>query len=237
MTSTSETPARIGTAVALVVAGVALIAASAAEFAPGELRGDGDNPADSIAFLRAAGGFYGYSGLALIIGGATFIVAVLGIARIVRVGGLSLAYGGATAFGVLAGGLLAVAGVLRLNATGTVVHITNLDPEWGESAYLAVQMAGTQGVLATGMIGLAGWLVATALVAARRRLPGLLPAGLPAAAILGILGVDAVVPFADFAESAFLVYVVAFTIGLPLGLLAIAATVLAPAGTRRLAGG
>jgi hypothetical protein len=237
MMSTSETPPRVGTAVALFVAAVALVAASAAEFAPGELRGDGDNPADSIAFLRAAGNFYGYSGLALIVGGATFIVGVLGMARIVRVGGLSLAYGGATAFGVLAGGFLAVAGVLRLNATGTVLHISNLDPEWGESAYLAVQMAATQGVLATGMIGLAGWLVATGLAAVRRRLPGLLLAGLPAAAILVILGLDAVAPFADFSDAAFLAYVAAFTIGLPLGLAAVGVTVLAPAGSRRLAGG
>jgi hypothetical protein len=237
MTSAPETPPRVGTAVALFVAAVALVAASAAEFAPGELRGDGDNPADSVAFLRAAGSFYGYSGLALIVGGATFIVGVLGMARIVRVGGLSLAYGGATAFGVLAGGFLAVAGVLRLNATGTVLHIGNLDPAWGESAYLAVQMAGTQGVLATGMIGLAGWLVATGLLAVRRRLPGLLLAGLPAAAILVILGLDAVAPFADFSDAAFLVYVVAFAIGLPLGLAAVGVTALAPAGARRLAGG
>jgi hypothetical protein len=221
--------------VALILAATALVLASLAEFAPGEIRGNGDDPAESVAFLRAAGRFYGYSGLALILGGGALIVGVLGVARMVRPGGLSLAYAGSTAFGVLAGGFLAVAGVLRLNATGTVLHIDDLDPAWGESAYLAVQMAGTQGLLATGMIGLCAWLVATVVVAARRRLPGLVAAGLPAAAVLAILAVDAVVPL-DIAESVFFAYVVAFTIGLPLGLLAIGVTVLIPPGARRFAG-
>lgn len=239
METPRETPPRVGTAVALLVAAVALVAASVAEFAPGEIRGDGDNPADSIAFLRAAKEFYAYSGAALILGGATLITGVLGVARIVRVGGLSLAFTAATAFGVLAGGFLAVAGVLRLNTTGTVLHISNLDADWGESAYLAVQMAGTQGLLATGMVGLSGWLVAVALLAARRRLVGLALIGLPPAGILLLLASDVLIPVIGDSgpEWVFLVYVAAFTIGLPLGLVATGLAVLIPAGARRLAGG
>jgi hypothetical protein len=239
METPREIPPRVGTAVALVVAAVALVAASVAEFAPGEIRGDGDNPADSIAFLRAAKEFYGYSGASLILGGAALITGVLGLARIVRVGGLSLAFTAATAFGVLAGGFLAVTGVLRLNATGTVLHISGLDAGWGESAYLAVQMAGTQGLLATGMIGLSGWLVAVALLGARRRLGGLALVGLAPAAILLLLCSDALLStfVGEWPEWAFLAYVAAFTIGLPLGIVAVGATVLSPAGSRRLAGG
>lgn len=239
MTTLTENPPRIGTAMALIVAAVALVAASVAEFAPGEIRGNGDDPADSIAYLRAAKEFYGYSGAALVVGGATLITGVLGVARIVRVGGLSLAFTAATAFGVLAGGFLAVGGVLRLNATGTVLHISDLDADWGESAYLVVQMAGTQGLLATGMIGLSGWLVAFALLAARRRLVGLALVGLPAAAILLFLASDVLFPALGDAgpEWAFLLYIAAAIIGLPLGLFAAGLAVLAPAGARRLAGG
>lgn len=237
MTMATEQPSRVGAGIALVVAALALVAASVAEFAPGEIRGDGDNPGDSIVYLRAAKEFYGYSGAALLLGGSTLIAGVLGVARIVRAGGLSLAFAAATAFGVLAGGFLAVAGVLRLNATGTVLHISDLDPEWGESAYLVVQMAGTQGLLATGMLGLSGWLVAVALVAARRDLPALALVGLPAAAILLFLAADALFPAlgTSDAEWVFPVYVVAIAIGLPLGLLATGLTLLVPAGARRLA--
>lgn len=203
----------------LIVAAIALVVASAAEFAPGEIRGNGDDPAESIAFLRAASEFYGYSGGALIAGGAALIAGVIGVARIVRGGGLSYAYLVACCFGVLAGGFLAVAGVLRLNATGTVLHISDLDASWGESAYLVVQMAGTQGLIATGMIGLSGWLVGTAILAARRRLGGLAVVGVLPAAILLLLTVDVVAPFAVFPDAVFLVYIAAITIGLPGGLL------------------
>lgn len=239
METSRATPSRVGTGVALIVAAVALVTAFVAELAPGEIRGNGDDPAESVAYLRAAKEFYAYSGAALVVGAATLITGVLGVARIVRVGGISLAFTAATAFGVLAGGFLAVAGVLRLNATGTVLHISDLDADWGESAYLVVQMAGTQGVLATGMIGLAGWLVALALLAARRRLVGLAAVGLPAAAILLFLASDVLFPAIGDAtpEWAFLVYLAAALIGMPLGLAAVGLAVLVPAGARRLAGG
>jgi hypothetical protein len=239
METPRETPSRVSAAVALIVAAVALVVSVVAEFAPGEIRGNGDDPADSVAYLRAAKEFYAYSGAALVVGGAALITGVLGVARIVRVGGISLAFTAATAFGVLAGGFLAVGGVMRLNATGTVLHISDLDADWGESAYLVVQMAGTQGVLATGMIALAGWLVAVALLALRRRLAGLALVGLPAAAILLFLASDVLFPaLGDTTpEWAFLVYIAAATVGLPLGLVATGLVTLAPSGARRLAGG
>ena len=37
-------------------------------------------------------------------------------------------------------------GVLRVQAPGTLLHMGNLNTEWGEGGYLAVQMAGTQGL-------------------------------------------------------------------------------------------
>ncbi len=50
---------RVITAISWIIAGLALLASSIAEFAPGTaLRGDGDNPADSLAYLAVAGRAY-----------------------------------------------------------------------------------------------------------------------------------------------------------------------------------
>jgi hypothetical protein len=125
--------------------------------------------------------------------------------------------------------------MLRLSATGTGIYIADLDPGWGESAYIVVQMAGTQGLIATGLLGLAGWLLATAILGARRRLPGLLAIGVPAAVIIALLAFDVIVPDAELADFVFPIYVFSLTIGLPLGLIGLAATLLVPAGSRRLA--
>jgi len=235
MTATSDERPGPATGILLIVAALALVVASAAEFAPGEIRGNGDDPADSIAYLRAAFEFYAYSGGALITGGATLVAGVVGVARIVQAGRLSHAYLVASCFGVLAGGFFAVGGMLRLNATGTVLHISDLDPGWGESAYLVVQVAGTQGMIATGMVGLAAWLIATAILAGRRRLPGLVVIGLLPAAILGLLVFDILAPHAELPDAVFLIYVAAITIGLPLGLTTLGVSLLVPAGRERFA--
>jgi hypothetical protein len=237
MTDADVPTPRVATAALLIVAALALLVAFLVEFGAPAERGDPDNPSDSVAFLRAAYPFFAYSGAALMVGGATLIAGVLGVARIVRPGGLSLAYTSATVFGLLAGGFFAVGGMLRLSATGTGLYIADLDPRWGESAYIVVQMAGTQGLIATGLLGLAGWLLATAILGARRRLPGLLAIGLPAAVIVGLLAFDVVVPTADLADFVFPIYVFSLTIGLPLGIVAVAATILVPAGARRFASG
>jgi hypothetical protein len=87
------------------------------------------------------------------------------------------------------------------------------------------------------MLGLSGWLVAVALLAARRGLAALALVGLPAAAILLFLAADALFPVlgTSDAEWVFPVYVIAIAIGLPLGLLATGLTLLVPPGARRLA--
>ncbi|MEQ1738061.1 MAG: hypothetical protein ABL886_16865, partial [Rhodoglobus sp.] len=91
--------------IALVVAGVALAAVSGLELAAGDRRGDGDNPADSLRYLTEFGDLYAYSGLALVIGGVAAVVGMVGVLRVL--GMPSLAFGAASAFGVLAGGFLA----------------------------------------------------------------------------------------------------------------------------------
>ncbi|MEQ1738074.1 MAG: hypothetical protein ABL886_16935, partial [Rhodoglobus sp.] len=100
----------------------------------------------------------------------------------------------------------------------TVPHIQSLDQSWGESAYLAVQMAGTQGLMSTGMMALAAWLVALAVLLVRRgaravALFAVLPAG-----VLVILALDLALPFLDDngPEWLFLVYIASAIVGIPL---------------------
>jgi hypothetical protein len=209
----------VGAGVALILAAVAFVLASVAEFAPGELRGNGDDPSDSVAYLQAAPEAYAYSGAALIVAGIALVVGVLGWVRLVRHGGLSTPYGTASAFGVLAGGFALLTGVMRLQATGTVPHIAELDRDWGEAAYLVVQLAGTQGALSAAMLTLSGWLVATAILAWRRRVRWMAFLGIAPLAILLLLAADIVIPGLEISDSMFLVYVGAITVGLPLGCL------------------
>ncbi len=207
-----------GAGIALIAVGIALAAVVALELAPGDARGDGDNPADSLRYLEQFGQLFVYSGLALVVAGVALVVAVLGVLRIL--GTPSLAYSAASAFGVLSGGFLAVSGVMRMQANGTVPYIQSLDQSWGEAAYLAVQMAGTQGLLSAGMMALAAWLVALAILLIRRgsravALLALLPAGM-----LAVLVIDLVVPNLatdnDTVSSVvYVIYILCAIIGIP----------------------
>jgi hypothetical protein len=214
------------TGVALVVTALALTAASAFEFSAGDARGDGDNPADSLRFLDQHGAAYSYSGLALLVGGVALVVSVLGMTGLIRRRRPALAADAASVFGLLGGGFLVVAGVMRLQAVGTVPHIASLDEAWGESAYLVVQIAGTQGLLSAGMLALCAWLVSTAIGWWRRRVVPPTFAAIFPLAIVFILLTDLALPFLVLPEWVFLTYVVAITLGLPLCCLAFGVTLL-----------
>ncbi len=203
---------------ALLVAGIALLAASVLEFAPGEARGDGDNPADSLRYLARFGDLYSYSGLALVVAGVALVVGVITVHSLQRGRGRSLGFDTVSVFGALAGGFFATSGVMRMQANGTVPHIQSLDESWGEAAYLVVQMAGTQGLLSTGMIALASWLVAASIVFARRgvRAPAVV-AVFPAAVLLVLIGDLAAPSLAGTVsgEVVFLAYIAAALFGMP----------------------
>lgn len=201
----------------LILAAAALVLAVVFEFAPGEIRGDGDNPADSLEYLRVASQFYGYSGAAFVVGGAALATGVIGTVLVVRRGKLSLPYASASTFGVVAGAFLVLNGVMRLQATGTVLHIAGYDKGWGESAYLVVQMAGTQGALSAAMIAVASWLLATAILSWRRRARWLAVIGILPLALLLFFIADLVAIGLEVSEAMFLVYVAAVAIGLPAG--------------------
>lgn len=222
--------------IALVCTAVALMAVAALELAVGSARGDGDNPADSLDYLASYGQLYALSGLALVAGGAAMIVAALGVRRFARTAGVSLALESITAVAVLAAGFFAVAGVMRMQAVGTVPHIQGLDQQWGESAYLVVQIAGTQGLLSAGLIGLAAWLVGFVLFAWRRRVRWPSLVGVIPALILLLLLTDLAMPslIELVGEGLFLAYIAGIVIGLPLSCLVFGVVLLVPASQSRL---
>jgi hypothetical protein len=220
---------------ALIATGVTLALVSVLELSAGDARGDGDNPADSLRFLAEFGDLYAYSGLALVTGGVALVLAVLAIRRML--GELSLAFSTTSAFAVLSGGFLAVCGVMRMQAVGTVPHIQGLKESWGESAYLTVQIAGTQGLLSAGMMGLAAWLIALAIVFVRRGVTGpILLAVFPTIAVL-ILAIDLALPWFDqlSLDGVFVVYIASIIVGMPLCCIGYGTFLLLPRTHARLA--
>jgi hypothetical protein len=57
---------------------------------------------------------------------------------------------------------------MRIGASGPLLHIAGLREEWGEAAYLVVQMAGVQGVLPAGLLLLAVWAVGVSVIGLRQ---------------------------------------------------------------------
>lgn len=71
----------------------------------------------------------------------------------------------ALVFGALGGGFLFLVGLVFQNA-GTMLHMRDLQPEWGESAYIAMQIT----IDAFGRAGgsmLGGWVLLTSVVVVR----------------------------------------------------------------------
>ena len=69
----------------------------------------------------------------------------------------------------MAAGLWAFTGALRISSPGPIDHIRGYDQDWGEAAYLVVQMAGTQGGLLSGVMLALFWIITGCLLAWRSR--------------------------------------------------------------------
>lgn len=119
---------------------------------------DGDNAAESLVYLQEHGTAYTLSG-------ACLLLAALGLVRAATAVPWRTPF--LTAVGSVAGGLWAFAGALRVSSPGPIDHIGGYDEDWGEAAYLVVQMAGTQGALLGGVM-LAGFWIVTGCVLAWR---------------------------------------------------------------------
>ena len=102
-----------------------------------------------------------------------------------------------------------------MQAPGTLVYMADLNRSWGEAAYLAVQMAGTQGLASAGVFALSGWAVGLSFFGWRSgavpfalALLGVAPA-LPW--IMGLLARTSLLP-----EGLWILYIGSIVLGIPL---------------------
>jgi hypothetical protein len=215
---------RITAGIALIVVGCALSGARVVEILTrGE--SDGDNPDESLRFLAEHGDAYVITGILLVMVAASLVVAAVATRAILRSERESLWVDAAAISGYLGAGALGIAGVMRVAAPGPLAHISNLDADWGDAAYLVVQMAGTQSLFAGGVLGMSAWLVGVAIGAWRRRTVarGVL--------VLAVFGLDFIValagPLAEVPDWVFVVHLFSLMVGVPVACAAIGAAFVA----------
>ncbi|TFD24157.1 hypothetical protein [Cryobacterium sp. TMS1-13-1] len=154
---------------AFIVAGLAGIAMFALEIM-GPVLGfdDTDNPAVSLAYLRQYPQFYALSAVALFTMALANIVASFAISDVLAPRTSSITRRSLSALGLFAAAFLFMHGVLR-DSVGPLFYIDSIKSEWGESAYLTIQMLGTHGFLGASLIALGVWSVGICVAGARSR--------------------------------------------------------------------
>lgn len=225
-------------AAAAIAAGLLLAAVPLLEnvLAP---RAETDDPAASMAWIEQAGLSYVWSGVALMTAGPLLVVVALGVLRILGGAAASLAVWSATVFALLSAGGYIVTGALRQNARGTLSYIAAMNPDWAESAYLVVHIAGTQALYVVGALGLAGWFVVIGIVGFRRGIRGMLALTVfPAIFLLGQL-VTGILPVvaADELGISWFVHIAVLVVVLPASLIAVGCLLLRPGFTARFEAG
>ena len=204
-------------AVGLIVVALAIPGAFLFETLTRPEGGNGDDPAQSLIYLHEHGTAYALSGLCFLLGAFGIIAAAT--AMPVRVPFTA-------ALGSVAGGLWVLTGALRVSSPGPIGHIEEMSTDWGESAYLVVQMAGTQAGLLGGATCLLVWiLVTSALAWGGGGLPrwlaavGMFPLLVLVGMALGPMGVE-------FPDGAWFAYIGALVLGLPVWFLGTAVVLL-----------
>jgi hypothetical protein len=179
--------------VALLVVAVAYSTTWALELYRGSLGfEDADNPATMIAFLRDHPHVYTWSGIAFVVMAVALVLAVLAVREHFAHAPETVVMRTSAVLGLFAAAFFFGQGVLRVQAPGTLMHMAGLGREWGHAAFLAVQMAGTQGFASAGGFALDIWVVGTSLAGLRHRaLPrfvGVLAVAPAAQLLIGLFG-------------------------------------------------
>ncbi|MEO8461975.1 MAG: hypothetical protein ABI555_02080 [Chloroflexota bacterium] len=178
--SRERTALRVG-GLSTIVFALATVLWFALEIMPANLGfEDTDSPSVMLAFLRAHGEIYVYTGLVLLLMSLALTGSVLGAAEAFasRIG--SLSFKATSAMGLMGAAFFMLAGGIRIWTAGPLLHIADLKAEWGESGYVAAQAA-SQTFLITGILGLGLWAVGLSVFGGRARAIPL------ALALLGVL--------------------------------------------------
>lgn len=155
---------------------------------------DTDDPSVMVRFIREHPAVFIQAGTALLLMAISLTVAVLAVAAVLepRSGGVGL--WSTSSFGLFAAGFFLFGGAVRIGSSGPLLHMAGLREEWGEGAYLAVQVV-SQAVLIGGIFTLCMWTVGLSLIGARTKviplglcLLGVLPAFRIVSGTLGPLG-------------------------------------------------
>jgi hypothetical protein len=184
-------PARVAGLSAIAFA-VAAIAWFVLESTPQRLGfEDTDDPALMVGFIRQHPEAFVQAGALLLLMAVSLTVAVLAVRLAVepRSGGVGLWV--TSAFGLFAAGQFLFGGAVRVGSSGPLLHMADLQPAWGEVAYVAAQVI-SQAVLNGGILALCLWAVGLSVMGLRTKV---IPVGLAALGIVpayrivvGILG-------------------------------------------------
>lgn len=137
---------------------------------------DGDNPEQSVAFLREHAIIYEVSGTLQIMMSVALVISVLVVANSFAQETSDLPVNISSVFGIFAAAGYFLNGALRLAAARPLLYIDGLNHEWGVTAYLVVQMVGIQGFAQAAIVNLGFWAIGLSLVLVRRRfLPKAIP--------------------------------------------------------------
>ena len=186
--------ARFG-ALSIILFALAGIAWIALELAPPILGfADTDDPSVSLQFLREHSDIYVQAGILLILMAITLTIATFAVSDVAAPRSNSLALRSTSAFGLFSAAFFLGHGALREGA-GPLLYIDSLNHDWGQTAYLAVQMVGIHGFAQAAVLALCTWAVGISLIGLRTKaIPlalcalGAFPAFHLVAALLGPLG-------------------------------------------------
>ena len=162
--------ARVG-GIALIVFTVGFVATFALESWRVPLGfDDGDNPEQSVTFIREHAGIYEASGITQIFMAVALTVGALAVAETMGQPTPSLAVKSVAAFALFAAAFYFVNGALRLAAARPLLYFDSLRHDWGLTAYLIVQMVGVQGFVQAAISNFSFWAIGISLSNARSHL-------------------------------------------------------------------
>lgn len=130
---------------------------------------DADHPGVMIRFLQQQLDIFTYTGIVNVVMAISLAVAALALWEIFSKEQFLFLLKLGTLAAFAASAFFFVNGVLRIQAPGTLLHMADLDVEWGRAGYVALQIVGTQGLASAGGFALALWEIALGIANLRSK--------------------------------------------------------------------